>query len=663
MPLLLLQVVLIQQKDYLIDKHHSQLATDTKQVTAVDGGDFLRNVTGISGTRMGGHGIDPIIRGQNQTRLNILLDGAYVHGGCPNRMDPPTAYAPVETYDQVTVMRGLQSVMYGSGGSGGTVLFERRTAHFSLDKPLRAQAGFGYTGNAGRKESFADVAAGNEMGFIRGIASYMDADNYTDGQDREVRSAFNNKSGTLILGYTPSKNTRLELSYEANREDDVLFAGSGMDAPISDNDTFRVKFQQNHLKAEIYRSNVEHVMDNFSLRPLTSPMKMLTDTTSKTKGGRLSNDFVLDNKVLTVGVDYQKNTRHALRWAGKPNMPTPTSLQSIMWPDVELEQIGLFGEMFMPIGEMDVLKLGIRYDRVNSVANAANQTAMGGVAPNQLYQKYYGKKAEEQDENNIGGLIRYEHSLTNDSLVFATVSRSVRTADASERYLSGNHNMGKMRWVGNPDLAPEKHHQIELGHAWQGEAWQMTTTTFYNDVSDFILRDKARGQAGILQSDLATIYRNVDARLFGVEWEATLQWQQNWTSHLSLAYVHATNTTDNRPIAQTPPLEGLFNLEYHRDNWLVGSRLRFATQQNRIDISNNAGSGQDVQPTAGFGVLDLYANANVGKYTTVQLGLDNVFDKTYAYHVNRANADPFNPDPVLVNEMGRAAWLKVKVRY
>ncbi len=77
---------------------------DLKPGTAADGGELLRSIPGISGGRFGGHGIEPIIRGQSQNRLNILLDGAYIHGGCPNRMDPPTAYAAIESYDTIKVI-------------------------------------------------------------------------------------------------------------------------------------------------------------------------------------------------------------------------------------------------------------------------------------------------------------------------------------------------------------------------------------------------------------------------------------------------------------------------------------------------------------------------------------------------------------------------------
>jgi len=86
---------------------------------SADGGDFLGQISGVSTSRFGGRGLEPIVRGQSQTRLNILLDGAYVHGGCPNRMDPPASWAALETYEEVTVLKGVQSLLYGGGGSGG----------------------------------------------------------------------------------------------------------------------------------------------------------------------------------------------------------------------------------------------------------------------------------------------------------------------------------------------------------------------------------------------------------------------------------------------------------------------------------------------------------------------------------------------------------------
>jgi iron complex outermembrane receptor protein len=170
----------------------------------------------------------------------------------------------------------------------------------------------------------------------------------------------------------------------------------------------------------------------------------------------------------------------------------------------------------------------------------------------------------------------FRGALDNNSAVYATLSRSVRTADATERYLASDFAdaMAQMRWVGNPDLDPEAHHQLELGYTRDAGSWDTAASVYYNDVSDYILRDRAHGQSGILLDDNATIYRNVDAELYGFELEASIRWASHWSSRATLAYVHARNRDDNRPIGQIPPLGGTLSLEYTRADWNVGGMLR-----------------------------------------------------------------------------------------
>ncbi|MCV6638473.1 TonB-dependent copper receptor [Candidatus Albibeggiatoa sp. nov. NOAA] len=647
----------ISVEDSVLIPNQTEQVVEQSPHFAVDGGDFLRNTTGVSGTRMGGHGIDPIIRGQNQNRLNIILDDAYTFSACPNRMDPASGYANMESYDNITVIKGVQSVIDGHGGSGGTVKFERQAPQFD-NKNTRFKASLGYQGNSNAQSIGLDAATGSNQGYIRGMVNYTDADNYEDGDGREVRSGFTTQSAYLGAGYTPDQQTKLEFSAEAIREDDMLFAGAGMDSPKSDNNIFRLSLQQQALKANLYYSDIDHIMDNFSLRQRTAPMKMLTEATSKTYGGRLSYDLDVGQALMTVGLDYQRNERDATRYAGKPTASILKSQQSYMWADTSIQQWGLFGEYVLPIADMDMLTIGLRYDRITANADKANQAAQGGVSPNNLFQKYYGYVADEQDENNIGGLIRYEKNFESSSF-FVGLSRTVRTADVTERFMASNNNAGNRRWIGNPEIKPEKHHQLDIGFTLQQSRYQLATSVFYNRVSDFILRDKALGQAGILQQDKASIYRNVDARLYGVELDVQFKLTDALTQTLGIAYTHADNTTDDRPLARIAPLEMTLGLDYQQAQWAVGGLLRLAANQTRFD----AQSGLDAGETAGFAVLDLHARYQVAKTVQVQIGLDNVFDKTYAYHVNRANADPFNPEAVRVNEAGRSAWLKLNAQF
>ncbi len=643
---------------------------------ASDGGELLRNIPGISGSRMGGHGIEPIIRGQSHNRLNVILDGAYMYGACPNRMDPATAYATVESYDQVTIIKGSQSVVHGGGGSGGTILFERETERFYEDEKFRGSVSAGFQGNSDTKEASIDLATGTENAFARLIGNYTDADSYEDGDGNKTRTAFESKGGTLILGYTPSEDTRLEVSFEATREDDVLFSGAGMDSVFSDNDTVRIKFKRDAetgpfsaVNAELYSSQIDHLMDNYSLRTLSAAMKMATPTTSDTYGGRMSGDLeTAGGSTWTFGLDHQNNNREARRYRGPAGGGDPTTLHAVMWPDVDIAQSGLFAEVKRPLSEKNSLKAGIRYDYVNTSIRDADVIANvgGGVgmrAPNGLFTAYYGDTAKDEDEHNIGGFFTFEHRLNQETALFTTLSRSVRTADATERYLAGDHAMSAMRWAGNPNLDPEKHHQIEFGVNTNKPGWDLSASVYYNNVDDYILRDRAHAQDGILLNDNATIYRNVDATLYGLELDAGIRWSKHWSSRATLAYVHAENDSDNRPIAQTPPLDATINLEYTRSNWYVGAKVSGQAEQKRVEDNMAVDSGLDTGKTSGWAILDLYGSYDMTDNATVKMGINNVFDRTYAHHVNRANADPFNPGPVQVNEPGRSVWVRVNASF
>ena len=56
-----------------------------------------------------------------------------------------------------------------------------------------------------------------------------------------------------------------------------------------------------------------------------------------------------------------------------------------------------------------------------------------------------------------------------------------------------------------------------------------------------------------------------------------------------------------------------------------------------------------------YAAIDLYAPFKV------KLGITNLFDATYAYHLNRSNA--FDPVQVQVNEPGRSYYVRVSAAF
>lgn len=653
------------EADKVVNATTTTLSSDSK--SAIDGGDLLLQIPGISGVKMGTRGVDPVIRGQKHNQLNILLDGAYVHGGCPNRMDPPTSYASTEMFDKVTVFKGVQTLIYGSGGSGGTVLFERSAPDFSKDETVKGKFGGGYRSNSNAWDVFADVASGTNQGYVRASVSAKEADSYQDGDGKDVRSGYSERSAMLKMATKTESGTEYSFDIDVVRGKDTLYAGANMDSPQADNDTYKLTIESgkvaafDSVKFEVYRSDVFHIMDNFSLR--TSMMnKLRVPSSSVTDGLRLIGDMEIGKGSLMLGVDYQNGDRDATRYmsmtAAFPNMT-----QSFMWPGVETNQTGLFAEYLGEVSKGNRYTVGLRYDSVESNATKASLTpmAMMTMSPNQLYTSYYGTTASKKTENNVGALLRMEHDLSKQNMLFWGISRTVRTADETERFMAANNPTTMMRWIGNPDIKPEEHIQLDVGFSIKGKESDLSVSAYYDDVSNYILRDRAHAQAGVLLSDNASIYRNIDAELYGVDVEASHKWSDSWSSYFTAAYVHATNTLDNRAIAQTPPLEGTVALEYQTTGWMFGGQVRIVDKQTRVDDNAMTGSGLDFGQTEGFKLLNLYGSMKISKQADLRFGVDNVMDKTYAEHLNKPNA--FDPSPVRVNEPGRSVWTRVSMKF
>ena len=126
------------------------------------------------------------------------------------------------------------------------------------------------------------------------------------------------------------------------------------------------------------------------------------------------------------------------------------------------------------------------------------------------------------------------------------------------------------------------------------------------------------------------------------------------------SWVRGDNRTDDRPLAQIPPLEGWLQLDYGVDRWGAAGLFRWAAAQDRVDDDPRTGSGQDFGETPGYGVLDLSGRIRIVKSLSLVAGVDNVFDRTYANHLNRGNL--FDPEPVRINEPGRTFWLRLAWR-
>lgn len=621
---------------------------------AHDGADYLKAIPGFSVIRKGGTDGDPVFRGMAGSRLNILLDGEMLFGGCGGRMDPPTAYVFPESYDSISIIKGPQTVRNGPGNSAGTILFERqlqRLPETSFNAHIST-----LVGSFDRNDEMVDVLAGTPDFYIRGTATNAHQGDYRDGDGKKVHSQYQRWSANAAAGWTPDENTTLELSM-GHSDGEAAYADRGVDGSLFKRDNLGIKLIKENLterwkklEVQAYYNYVDHVMDNYSLRTPTGMMatRMAMNPDRETLGARLANTVLLGERTeLVFGSDTQQN-QHSNRTTMNQDMMRFQDKDRV--EDANVEQVGVFGEITHHYNDKQRIISGLRHDHWH--AEDKRQTVMLNMmmsAPNPT-------AGDERVEELTSGFMRYEHDIADDT-AYVGLGRSERFPDYWELISKETADS-----VSAFNADPEKTTQLDLGYLFARGQWTGSVSAFYNHIDDYLLiQSGVVKPMGMMGRRTTTITRNIEAHSWGGEAELGYAINDNWRVDASLAYVRGENDTDDKSLAQLPPLEARFGLHYDDGTWSYGALWRAVAKQTHVSVNQGNIAGQDIGNTRGFGVLSLNAGWKVMPNLQLTTGIDNLLDKTYAEHISRRGDMVAGFDQLdRVNEPGRTVWLKAQ---
>lgn len=612
-------------------------------VPASDGADYLKTIPGFSAIRSSGTNGDPVLRGMFGSRLNILTNGGVMLGACPNRMDAPTSYISPETYDRLTVIKGPQSVIWGPGGSAGTILFDREPESFgALGSRVNASL---LGGSNGRFDKVLDAAAGNSQGYARFVGNQSRSDDYDDGHGDTVPSRWDKWNGDVALGWTPDADTLLELT-AGKGDGEARYAGRGMDGSQFKRESLGLRFEKSNLgealdkvEAQVYYNYADHVMDNYSLRTPSGSgmigMPMVSNVDRRTLGARVKATWRWADVQLVSGLDAQTNEHRK-----RGGMGIDAHKGQPWTKDADFHNYGVFSELTWYATGNDRLVTGARLDRASARDFRQGSPTEGDTRADTL----------------PSGFVRYEHDLAViPATTYVGLGHAQRFPDYWELFSPKRAPAGAANAFDG--IKPEKTTQVDFGIQYQDERLEAWASGYVGQIRDYILFD---------YQGMSSQAQNIDARIMGGELGAAYRLTENWKADATLAYAWGKNSSDDKALPQMPPLESRLGLTYSRDLWSVGALWRLVAEQNRIAENQGNVVGKDYEKSAGFGVFSLNGAYKVNRNLKLSAGVDNLFDKTYAEHLNLAGNAGFGypaTDPQPVNEPGRTFWTKVDISF
>ncbi|AJZ90285.1 TonB-dependent receptor [Klebsiella michiganensis] len=630
--------------------------TPRQPVPASDGSDYLKTIPGFSQIRNGGTNGDPVFRGMFGSRLRILTNNGEMPGACPARMDAPSSYISPESFDLLTLIKGPESVLWGPGNSAGTVRFDREPPRF--DKAGIQGTASLLTASNQRWDSNADVSLGSEDGYLRLIGNKSHSGDYADGDGNRVASKWDKWNADVALGWTPDKDTLLELT-AGKGNGEARYAGRSMDGSQFRRDSLGARVEMSNLgevfnkfESSVYYNYANHIMDNYSLRSpgtmssgmsgghmasmdmsslmdmgssmsMNMPMAMQLDR--RTIGGRMMGTWTWSDYELRSGIDGQQSTHRSKQDAG--------------WKqDARFQDAGIFSELTWNADANSKVIGGTRLDRTR----VNNDTGVG---------------ASVRSKTLPAGFVRYEQTLSDvPVMLYAGVGYTERFPDYWELFSPTYGPDGSKNVFDN--LKTEKTTQLDIGAQYSGERFNSWVSAYLGRVNDFILFRYDPNNARVSQAD------NVDATIMGGEMGMSYALTEALKADASLAYAWGKNSSDSQPLPQIAPLETRFGLTWERGDWSSTGLLRVVSSQHRVALNEGNVVGKDFDKSSGFAIFSANAAYRLSKAIKLSAGVDNLFNKTYSEHLNLAGNSSFGySSNTPVNEPGRTVWGKVNVTF
>lgn len=615
-----------------------------------------KNVPSISIIRRSGIANDILLRGQKRDNINVTIDGAKVHGACPNRMDPPTSHVVTHVIEDVEVQEGPFDVEE-FGVLSGSVKVKTKKPSKEVQGDISLNAGsFDYKKASGTisggtdKVRFLFTASteeggqyedGNGRDFSEQLQDYTSStpatgdDKFTYSAANKGKNAFKKTMymGKVFVDFTPDQ--ALELSYTANRSDNVLYPSTPMDAIYDDSDIFNVQYSLKNLSSyskelnvQAYNSEVEHPMST-KFRNAGKMMYMTHALTTKATGLKIKNSVDAFDQTFTYGVDGSKRN-----WDGGYNMTTVATgaiknmRRSIN--DVDSTNRALFVKSQKDLGKLSI-ELGARYD--DTSVETASATS----------------KENNYESLSVNAFANYQADES--TKYFAGIGKSSRIPDARELYFVGK--TGTIQ--GNENLEQTSNYEIDLGVQKEYDNGAVKLKTFYSKLEDYIYYNGSK---------MGNNFENIDVTIYGAELSGSYMPRDDMYLSAGVTYKKGEKDTlptgqSNKNLADISPLKLNATASYDYDeNGMVEASIIAADRWDTIDSDNNE------QVLAGYGILNLKTTRSFDNGLEFTLGVDNVLDKAYA------NTNTYNDlvlidggDTMLLNEPGRYMYLNAKYQF
>jgi len=584
-------------------------------------------------------------RGMYGDRVSVSIDDLGMISGGPNAMDTPLSYVSPMITEELAVQRGIASISSAPESVGGHINAKLARGYFgdSNNFGMGGMLGTRYSGNGNTSTTAARLSAANQNHRFTLLTQVDRADDLVTpvgkitpsglSRDRfDLSYAFSGDTGELLafIGKLDTQDSGTPaLAMDIGSVDTMIYGLQG-----------RTSFTEDFaIEAKLAYNDVEHWMDNFSLRE-PPPAGMAYRQNFATGSGNvfsMAGVVGLADSQLRFGVDGSLAEHSSV--ISNPENPM-FNIDNFV--DVQRDLTGLFAEWQKP-GDVSDWEFGVRYNSVSTEAGEVSVMGVMGSGAQDLADAFNAANRSLRFEN-VDAVARYRRSLTQDMEFRLELGSKTRAPSYQELYLwlplqaTGGLADGR-NYIGNLELDAERSNEINIGLGWTTGNFKFSPQIYYKDVSDFIqgvpTTNMAANMLAMMMSGKPALqFENVDARIYGVD----LAWQYAINDKVYIdgigSYTRGERSDVSDNLYRLAPPKASLGLSYIGQSWTLRSEVVGYAQQDKVSAYN------DETATPGYGLMNLSLNLTPHQSLRLEMQVHNLFDKTYQDHlagINRVN--------------------------
>lgn len=616
---------------------------------------ILRDIPGVFVQETAvGHG-SPYIRGFTSFRNLFLIDGIRLNNSV-FRPGPNQYWNTVDpfTIEQMEVVKGPGSVLYGSDAIGGTINARTRRPYLSKDgSNIGGRISYRYStaenSNIGRAELSA--LGDNGTGVLMGVGFKSFGDLRAGGATgTQPETGYEEIDGDMKLeGYIDPK-TRWTVGFQHVAQNDV---------PRTHKTVFAVPFEGTSVGSDLRRDldqrrtlgytqlhgeDLNGFFDSYNLS-LSWQQQEETRHRTRSNGNReeqgfdvgqlgLLANFSSQTSVgrLTYGLDYYRDF--------VDSFSSKEPIQGPIADDSTYDLFGLFLQDEIEATDKLSFILGARY---NYAAVSAG-SVLDPVTDTQT--------TLDDQWGALVGSARFLYQLQADVLhLFGGVSQGFRAPNLSDltRFDSARSNEFE---IPSPGLDPEFYTNYEIGVKGQAKRSSLQVALFYTEIRDQIVRfptgnTNSAGEFEITKANVG------DGYVYGVEFGGAYELAPAWTVFGNAAYQYGEVDTfptsaqvlTRETISRLMPFRAQLGVGWddpEKGRW-VEAQVVYSATADKLNTRDQSDSSRiPAGGTPSYLLAHVRGGVDLNENVSLNIGVENVGDVNYRVHGSGQNSAGLN---------------------